>query len=296
MSIINALPKVRGEYRENFNLGKVAWFQTDGFVEVLFKPKDIEDLAHFLANKPKEIPYFVFGVGSNILIKGSVYKGVAIRLGREFNHISHNENFQITAGAGCLDLNVAFYSKDSGIGGLEFLSGIPGTIGGAVAMNAGAYGGEVKDILVEARGVDSNGNILNFSNADMGFKYRSNSVAKDVIWVSATFQGYKEDKEVINSKIIEIQNKRETTQPIRTKTSGSTFKNPEGHKAWQLIDEAGCRGLQIGGARVSDMHCNFFINTGEATSNDIEVLIQEVKKRVLDKSGILLKEEIFIIG
>lgn len=295
MSFINRLPKVLGDYRENANLGKMCWFQVGGVADILFKPKDISDLCQFLANKPSDVPYFVFGVGSNILIRDAGYRGVAIRLGREFTITSHNRDI-ITTGAGALDLNVALYSATAGISGLEFLSGIPGTIGGALAMNAGAYGTETKDVLISAKAVTSTGELKEFSNKDFGFRYRSQSLDPSLIFVEASFKGNLETTEVIKNKIEKIQSDRASTQPIKSRTGGSTFKNPEGHKAWQLIDQAGCRGLKIGGAQVSEMHCNFFINTGDATASDLENLIYEVQNRVLKTSGISLQEEIKFIG
>ncbi len=295
MSLINRLPTVTGDYRENANLGKMCWFQVGGATDVLFKPKDVSDLCNFLANKPDDIPYFVFGVGSNILIRDSGFRGVAIRLGREFTTISHSENI-IKAGAGALDVNVALYSATVGVAGVEFLSGIPGTIGGALAMNAGAYGTEVKDILISAKAITQKGELKEFSNKDFGFRYRGQNLDPSLIFVEASLQGRTGTSEVVKNKIEEIQNRRESTQPIRSKTGGSTFQNPEGHKAWQLIDQAGCRGLKIGGAQVSEMHCNFFINTGDATASDLENLINEVKSRVLKNSGIELHEEIRFIG
>ncbi len=295
MSLINRLPAVQGDYRENANLGKMCWFQVGGAADVLFKPKDVSDLCTFLANKPDDVPYFVFGVGSNILIRDSGFRGVAIRLGREFTTISHSENI-VKAGAGALDVNVALYSATVGISGVEFLSGIPGTIGGALAMNAGAYGTEVKDVLISAKAVTAKGVLKEFSNKDFGFRYRGQNLDPSLIFVEASLKGNLGSAEAVKSKIEEIQNKRESTQPIRSKTGGSTFQNPEGHKAWQLIDAAGCRGLKIGGAQVSEMHCNFFINTGDATASDLENLIKEVKSRVLKNSGIELHEEIRFIG
>jgi UDP-N-acetylmuramate dehydrogenase len=295
MSLITRLPAVQGDYRENANLGKMCWFQVGGAADVLFKPKDVSDLCNFLANKPDDVPYFVFGVGSNILIRDSGFRGVAIRLGREFTTISHSENI-IKAGAGALDVNVALYSSTVGIAGVEFLSGIPGTIGGALAMNAGAYGTEIKDVLISAKAVTQKGELKEFNNQDFGFRYRGQSLDPSLIFVEASMQGSLASPEVVKKKIEEIQNRRESTQPIRSKTGGSTFQNPEGHKAWQLIDQAGCRGLKIGGAQVSEMHCNFFINTGDATASDLENLINEVKSRVLKTSGISLHEEIRFIG
>jgi len=294
MSLLDKLPKVEGAYRENANLGKMCWFQVGGSADVLFKPKDAQDLAYFMANKPKDIPYFIFGVGSNVIIRDEGFRGVAIRLGRGFTNIECDGSV-ITAGAGALDLNVAHFSAQSSVAGLEFLSGIPGTIGGALAMNAGAYGTEIKDVLISAKAVTQAGEIIELPNADFGFQYRSNALDNSLIFTEATFQGLKGNQANIEEEIAKIQSARESTQPIRSRTGGSTFTNPDGHKAWQLIDEAGCRGLQIGGAQVSEKHCNFFINTGNATAQDLENLIKEVQSRVLKTSGVELKAEIRII-
>lgn len=295
MSILERLPKVEGDYREKANLGKICWFQVGGDAEVLFKPKNTNDLANFLKNKPSDIPHTIIGVGSNLLIRDTGFKGVVIRLGREFNFIKH-ENHLVHVGAASLDVNVALYTENELIAGLEFLAGIPGTIGGALAMNAGAYGSEIKDVLVSATAVNEKGEIREFTNSEIGYVYRGKTLGSEWIFTECKLQGCKGEKAEIKEKIEKIQNARATTQPIKSRTGGSTFKNPEGHKAWELIDKAGCRGLQIGGARVSDMHCNFFINTGDATASDLEKLIKEVQKRVLENSGIALHPEIKIIG
>lgn len=295
MDILSRLPEVRGEYRSDVNLAKFCWFQIGGNAKVLYKPADAEDLSHFIKNLPADIPYFVFGVGSNLLIRDQEFNGVAIRLGRNFNYVEFGNDNTVKSGATMLDLNLALASADHGIGGLEFFAGIPGTIGGAIAMNAGAYGKETKDVLLSAKAIREDGEIVELSVADMGYKYRGQSLEKKHIFLEATFQGMKEDIEVVKQRIIEIQDKRSQTQPIKTRTGGSTFKNPEGHKAWQLIDDAGCRGLSIGGAQVSEMHCNFFINKGNASADDMINLINTVKDRVYRKSGIMLEEEIKII-
>lgn len=295
MSIINQLPKVQGDYRENANLGKICWFQVGGVADVLFKPKDTDDLSNFLKNKPKNIPHVVIGVGSNLLIRDAGFRGVVIRLGREFNFIKHDSSAVYT-GAATLDVNVATYSQMEAISGLEFLAGIPGTIGGALAMNAGAYGTEIKDVLITAKAVNDLGEIREFRAQDIGYVYRGKSLGNEWVFTECALKGAAGDKNVIKEKIEKIQSDRSSTQPIKSRTGGSTFKNPEGYKAWELIDKAGCRGLQIGGARVSDMHCNFFINTGDATASDLENLILEVKRRVKESSGVDLNAEIKIIG
>lgn len=287
------LPKVQGQYRENFDLGKLSWFNVSGIVEVLFRPANTQDLSEFLANKPKDIPVFVFGVGSNILIRDTGFKGVAIRLGREFNYINHTSE-TITAGCAMLDLNLALYAMENSIAGLEFFSGIPGTLGGALAMNAGAYGKEIKDVLISARAVSQTGEVQDFTAEEIGFKYRGKELDSSWIFTEATLQGEVGNKEEIKKKIDEIQTQRASTQPIKSKTGGSTFKNPQGQKAWELIDKSGCRGLKIGGAMMSEMHCNFLINDGTATAKDIENLINEVKRRVASSCAVELEEEIKI--
>jgi len=289
------LPEVRGSYRKNFKLDNVTWFGVGGPADYLFKPADIEDLIFFLQNKPKDLPLTVLGVGSNLLVRDGGIRGVVIRLGRSFTEISHTEN-ELMVGAGALDINVSKYCVENGIEGLEFLSGIPGVIGAALAMNAGAYGKETSDVLIRLEAVDHSGNIVYLNNNDCGFKYRGNSLSDDLIFTKAYFKvkfGVKED---IQARVNQIQDQREETQPIRSKTSGSSFRNPEGHSSWKLIDEAGCRGTRLGGAEVSSKHCNFLINTGEATAKDIEDLGELVRSKVLENSGILLNWEIKIIG
>lgn len=289
------LPEIRGQYRENFKLSEVTWFRVGGAAEVLFKPADTEDLAHFLKTKPKDIPHIVIGVGSNLLVRDGGVKGVVIRLGKEFAKTTTN-NQQLTAGGGALDINVAELAAQNNIGGLEFLSGIPGTIGGALFMNAGAYGREIKDVLVWAEGVDVDGNIRRLTNAGCGFSYRHSSVPESFIFTKCCLQGEAKPEAEIRAKMQEISAAREASQPLRSRTGGSTFANPEGYKAWQLVDEAGCRGLTIGGAQMSEMHCNFMINTGNATAKDLEDLGEEVRAKVKAKSGIDLRWEIQRIG
>lgn len=294
-SFIEQLPQVRGQYRFDVDISKMCWFSVGGPVAVFYKPADAEDLRSFFKQLPAEIPYFALGVGSNLLVKDEGFKGVVIRLGRDFNFVKVEENARIRSGAAMLDLNLAEIAAQNSISGLEFFAGIPGTIGGALAMNAGAYGVETKDVLISAKMVTRSGEILKLNNGDFGFKYRGHNLLYDGIFVEATFQGHLGNQMEIQKRIVEIQQARNSTQPVRTKTGGSTFKNPEGHKAWQLIDQAGCRGFKIGGAQVSEMHCNFFINTGDATAQDLIDLIAEVKRRVYQASGILLQEEIKIL-
>ena len=291
----SVLTKIRGKYRTQTDLSKMCWFRVGGLAEAFFVPADLEDLQYLLSHKPKDIPIFTFGVGSNILIRDGGIKGLVIRLGRAFSEITHRTNL-VTAGAAALDINMAKYCLTNGIGGLEFFSGIPGTIGGAVQMNAGAYGSDVATTLIEASAVNTKGEIRAFTNTEMGYSYRVNSLKEQFIFTSATFKGEPRDQDQIQKTMDEIRESRHTTQPIKSKTGGSTFKNPQGISAWRLIDEAGCRGLQIGGARVSEQHCNFFINAGHATANDLETLIEEVRHRVFTKTGISLELEIKIIG
>lgn len=291
------LPKVRGEYRFSVPLEKSTWFGVGGNADVLYKPEDIEDLSYFIKNKPKNLELIVLGVCSNVIIRDKGFRGCVIKLGRNFSNIECGDNDKIIASASALDVNVARFAAENEIGGLEFLIGIPGTIGGALAMNAGAYGTEIKDVLISAKAIDEKGDIIELKNSDIGFGYRKNSLPKDVIFVEAEFLGKKSSKENILAKMKNISESRETTQPIRTKTGGSTFKNPPGNKkAWQLIDEAGLRGYKIGGAQVSEKHCNFLINTGNATATDIESLGEEIIKKVKEKFNITLEWEIKIIG
>lgn len=289
------LPEVRGSYRQNVNLSKTNWFNVGGMAEVLFRPADEDDLAYFLTNLPDDIPVTVIGVGSNLLVRDGGIDGVLVKLGRGFTDITSMGD-EIHAGAGALSFNVATYSQQCGITGLEFLCGIPGSIGGALAMNAGAYGSDTSSILIYANAVDEAGNIHKLSPEDIGYVYRGNTLPEGIIFTKGVFQGQRGDILDIRKKMDEISSQREETQPIRSRTSGSTFKNPDGQKAWKLIDEAGCRGLQIGGAQVSEKHCNFFINTGDATATDIENLGEEVRKRVKEKTGVTLEWEVKIIG
>lgn len=294
-SMINNLPKVRGSYRENFLLSKVTWLGVGGCAEILFKPADIEDLSYFLKTKSPNIPYLVLGVGSNLLVRDGGVKGVVIRLGKEFTEITHNENY-LTAGAGALDLNVSNYCLDNSLEGLEFLSGIPGVIGGALAMNAGAYGQEIANHLIKLEALDEHGDLITIKQEDCGFQYRSSKLNKNLIFTKAYFKIKAGDKNLIAKRMEDIQQQREQSQPIRNKTGGSTFKNPQEHKAWQLIDQAGCRGLRVGDAIMSEKHCNFLINQGSATASEIEQLGEKVRKAVFNNSGIMLEWEIKIVG
>jgi UDP-N-acetylmuramate dehydrogenase len=289
------MPELRGRLLANQPLGEFTWFRVGGAAQAFFMPQDENDLAYFLRNLPADIPVTAIGAGSNLIVRDGGVPGVVIRLGRGFNEVKIEDDHRVTAGAAILDALVARAARDAGIAGLAFFSGIPGAIGGALRMNGGAYGGETKDVLVEARGLDRQGNVRTFSNAEMGFSYRHCGVADDVIFTGAVFQGRAGDVAQINAEMDVIKNKREASQP-RNRTGGSTFKNPPGHKSWELIDAAGCRGLTVGGAQVSPLHCNFLINLGHASARDIETLGETVRERVKTHSGVELEWEIKRIG
>jgi len=290
------LPPVRGSLTHGAPLKDLVWFRAGGPAEILFRPADAEDLAAFLAAKPADMRVSVIGVGSNLLVRDGGIPGVVVRLSAAFGKIQ-TEGQRVRAGAAALDGAVARTAADAGIAGLEFLRGVPGTIGGALKMNAGCYGSETKDVFVEATAIDGKGNKIKLSAADMGFEYRkARGAGDDLIFIEAVLEGRKDDPAAIRARMEELSANREASQPIKSKTGGSTFKNPPGHKAWQLIDQAGCRGLKIGGAQVSEKHTNFLINTGDATAADLENLGEEVRKRVLEKSGITLEWEIKRVG
>lgn len=294
--LIERLPPVRGTYREDADLSKINWFNVGGPAEVMFRPADAADLSFFLANKPSDVPVTVLGVGSNLLVRDGGIDGVVVRLGRGFTAVSH-DGLDVYAGAGALNFNVVTACKQYGVAGLEFLVGIPGTIGGALAMNAGCYGKDVASVLVEATVIDEAGNTHILKTKDIGYIYRGNTLPDGMIFVSGVFRGEAGSHEEIEERIAEITAKREATQPIRSRTSGSTFTNPPGAmRAWELIDQAGCRGLVIGDAQVSEKHCNFLINRGHATAADIEMLGEEVRRRVKEKFEIDLHWEIKRIG
>jgi UDP-N-acetylmuramate dehydrogenase len=289
------MPNLRGRLIANQSLGEITWFRVGGPAQVFYLPEDENDLAYFLRNLPADIPVTVVGAGSNLIVRDGGVPGVVVRLGRGFNEIKVEDGNRIAAGAALLDVMVARAARDAGIAGLAFLSGIPGSIGGALRMNGGAYGGEIKDVLIEARGVDRQGNIRSFSNAEMGFAYRHSGVPDDVIFTHALLQGHAGTREEIAAEMDAIKHKREASQP-RNRTGGSTFKNPPGHSAWQLVDEAGCRGLKVGDAQVSELHSNFLINLGHASASDIETLGETVRARVQEHSGVALEWEIKRIG
>jgi UDP-N-acetylmuramate dehydrogenase len=291
----DALPPVRGTYAEGALLKDLMWFRVGGPAEILFRPADTEDLATFLYAKPADVPVTVIGVGSNLLIRDGGIPGVVIRLPGSFGKIAA-EGTRVRAGAAALDAAVARAAAEAGVAGLEFLRGIPGTIGGALRMNAGCYGREIKDVFVEARAVDGSGNIATLNASDMEFVYRKTGASEDLIFVEAVLEGEGGDPDEVRARMNALVEQRESTQPVKAKTGGSTFKNPPGHKAWQLIDGAGCRGLMHGAAQVSEKHCNFLINTGEATAAEIEGLGEDVRARVKDKFGIELEWEIKRVG
>jgi UDP-N-acetylmuramate dehydrogenase len=290
------MPDLRGRLLANENLAPLTWFRVGGPAQVLFTPTDEDDLAYFLKNLPQELSVYVVGVGSNLIVRDGGMPGVVIRLSpRGFGETEIAGDI-VTAGAAALDRRVAETAAAANLAGLEFYFGIPGTIGGALRMNAGANAAETKDVLVEATGVDRKGNVQKLSNADMKFVYRNSGVDPAIIFTSARFRGKPAAPEAIRARMDEVQKHRETAQPIREKTGGSTFKNPPGNSAWKLVDAAGCRGLKVGGAQVSEMHCNFLINTGNATGHDIETLGETVRARVKQTSGIELHWEIKRIG
>jgi UDP-N-acetylmuramate dehydrogenase len=291
--LIKKLPKVRGVYRENVELK--SWFDVGGKAEILFRPADIADLRDFLKNCPKEIPINILGAASNVIVRDEGVKGVVIRLSGEFAKIAQEEG-NIRAGAAALCGNVALFSRNAALDKLEFLTGIPGSIGGAIAMNGGCYGSDVSQILISATVIDFDGNLIELKNSDFGFFYRGNKISKNFIFVEAVLKGEKSTAEIVSQKISELNKQREQAQPIRAKTGGSTFKNPQNNSAWKLIDEAGCRGMIEGDAQISEKHCNFMINRGKASANNLIDLGNKVKKLVKEKSGIDLEWEIKILG
>ncbi len=295
-SLIERLPQARGELIEHAPMAPLTWFRVGGPAEVLFRPADIDDLAAFLRDTPLDIPVMVVGVGSNLLVRDGGVAGVVIRLGKAFMQSEALDGFRVRAGAAALDVAMARTAQEAGIAGLEFYRGIPGSIGGALRMNGGAYERETKDVLIEVVALDRRGQRHVLSNADMHYTYRHCGAPDDLIFVEALFQGRAGDKTEILARMDEITAKREASQPIRTRTGGSTFKNPAGHKSWQLIDAADGRGLRRGGAQVSELHCNFLINTGDASASDLEDLGEDVRVRVKKQSGVMLDWEIKRIG
>ncbi len=293
--LMERLPAVSGSLQADAPMARFSWFKTGGMADVLFQPADADDLAGFLKNKPADVPATVIGTASNIIFRDGGVEGVVIRTGAGFADIDIEGDI-VAAGSAAHDVTVARQARDAGLAGLEFLSGIPGTIGGGLRMNAGAYGTEFKDIFVDAEALDGEGNRHRLELAGMAFGYRQCGVPEDWIFTAARLRGAPGDRDAITRRMDEIQAEREETQPVRTPTGGSTFRNPKGVKAWQLIEKAGCQSLMRGKARVSDLHCNFLINTGGATAADLEGLGEEVRRRVFEDSGVTLEWEIRRIG
>ena len=294
-SILEQLPHVRGRLVENSSLARLSWFRTGGAAEVLFEPADESDLQVFLRRIPGCVPLTIIGVGSNLLVRDGGVPGIVIRLGRGFAETKVRGDI-LKAGAGAMDIHVAKAAKQAGVTGLEFLVGVPGTIGGSLRMNAGAYGQEIKDVLMHAHAIDRYGHIHEIRAEEFGFGYRSCSVDPNMIFLSASFHVSSGNPDEIQARMLKIADTRQESQPIGAQTGGSTFKNPEGHKAWELIEAAGCRGLQVGQAQISPKHCNFLINLGDATATDIEKLGETVREKVKAHSGIDLEWEIQRIG
>ncbi|WP_034993475.1 UDP-N-acetylmuramate dehydrogenase [Beijerinckia mobilis] len=289
-----AMPDLRGELQANVPLAPWTWFRVGGPAQCVYVAPDAQELSYFLANLDPDIPLFVLGLGSNILVRDGGIPGVTIAFGPAFHKIAV-EGETIAAAAAAADVKIASTAAMAGLGGLTFLRGIPGSVGGALKMNAGAFGGSIADILISCEGLDRRGVVHRYSAAEMGFTYRHCAI-EDVIFTHALFQGYPEDPEKIRAEMTHIAQERAKTQPVNTRTGGSTFKNPEGMKAWELIDRAGCRGLTIGDAQVSELHCNFLVNRGNASATDLENLGETVRRRVFDQSGIELEWEIARVG
>ena len=289
-------PSVSGKLTANAPLAPLVWFKSGGAAEWLFEPKDIADLQAFLRDLDPVVPVMALGLGSNMIVRDGGVRGVVVRLGKPFAKVARVDEITLDCGGGASGILVSSTARDNGISGVEFLRSIPGTVGGFVRMNGGAYGGEVKDILVDCDVVLRSGELVTLGNADLGYTYRHSELPEGAIVVAARFKGRPGDPVAIQAEMDRISASREASQPLRSKTGGSTFKNPEGHKAWQLVDQAGCRGLQVGGAQVSEKHTNFLINTGGATSADIEALGEEVRRRVRENSGVELEWEIQRVG
>ncbi|MFK0686181.1 UDP-N-acetylmuramate dehydrogenase [Ochrobactrum sp. BD67] len=291
------LSGLRGRLTADAGMDKITWFRAGGPAQVLFQPADEEDLSAFLKAVPEEIPLLVVGIGSNLLVRDGGVPGFVVRLSAKgFGEVEQVSDTQLRAGAATPDKRVAAAALDAGLAGFHFYHGIPGGIGGALRMNAGANGVETRERVVEVRALDRKGEVHVLSNADMGYAYRHSSASPDLIFTSVLFEGNPGERDAIRQAMDEVQHHRETVQPVREKTGGSTFKNPEGTSAWKEIDKAGCRGLRVGGAQMSEMHCNFMINTGTATGHDLETLGETVRARVFENSGIRLHWEIKRLG
>jgi UDP-N-acetylmuramate dehydrogenase len=293
---VDTLPQVRGKLTENAPLAPLVWFKSGGAAQWLFEPKDEEDLVDFLRQLDPEVPMMALGLGSNMIVRDAGVPGVVVRLGKSFSKIDRLDDVTLRCGGGASGILVSSTARDAGIAGMEFLRGIPGTVGGFVRMNGGAYGREVQDILIEARVALRDGSVETLPLEKLGYTYRHSELPDGAVVIEATFRGSPGRPEAIGAEMDAIARAREESQPLRSRTGGSTFKNPPGHKAWVLVDAAGCRGLTMGGAQVSEKHCNFLLNLGSATSADIEALGEEVRRRVLENSGIALEWEIQRIG
>ncbi|WP_380880084.1 UDP-N-acetylmuramate dehydrogenase [Sphingomonas sp. DBB INV C78] len=290
------MPTVRGKLTADAPLAPLVWFKSGGTAEWLFEPKDVDDLAHFLADLDPAVPVMGLGLGSNMIVRDGGVPGVVVRLGKAFAKVEQADRTTLRCGGGASGILVSSSARDAGIGGVEFLRSIPGTVGGFVRMNGGAYGREVKDVLVECDVVLRSGERKTLALADLGYTYRHSELPEGAIVVSATFRGHEADPAIIQAEMDRISAEREASQPLRSKTGGSTFKNPPGHKAWALVDAAGCRGLKRGDAQVSEKHCNFLLNLGSASSADIEALGEEVRDKVKAHSGVTLEWEIQRVG
>ena len=296
MSAADTLPKVRGRLTAQAPLAPLVWFKAGGRAEWLFEPRDVDDLADFLAGLDLSVPVMGLGLGSNLIVRDGGVPGIVVRLGKAFAHVEPLDSTALRCGGGASGILVSSTARDAGIGGLEFLRSIPGTVGGFVRMNGGAYGREVKDILVDCELVLRSGERVTLGLDELGYTYRHSELPEGSIVVGATFRGHADDPARIQTEMDRIANEREASQPLRSRTGGSTFKNPPGTKAWKLIDDAGCRGLTVGGAQVSEKHCNFLLNLGDATAADIEALGEEVRRRVREESGVELEWEIQRVG
>lgn len=296
MSVCYALPPLRGTAEHGGSLADFIWFRTGGPAEWLVRPADVQDLASFMAGLDPSVPVLPVGVGSNLIVRDGGVPGVVVRLPKSFAKVAAEPGNRIRAGGGAMGITVASAARDAGVAGLEFLRGIPGTVGGAVRMNAGAYGRDTSDILIEVTLVLRDGSVETWPASRLGYTYRHSELPEGAVVVEALFEGVPGDTAAIGAEMDRIAAEREASQPLRSRTGGSTFKNPQGDKAWRLIDEAGCRGLMLGGAQVSEKHCNFLLNLGEATSAEIEALGEDVRRRVKDKSGVTLEWEIQRIG
>lgn len=287
---------IAGRLTSNFKLTSATWFRVGGPAQLFFQPDDEADLARFLKKLPEDIPVQMLGLGSNMLVRDGGIEGVVIRLGRKFATLETDGALRLRAGAAVPDQKLAKVAADNGIAGFSFYRGIPGVIGGALRMNAGANGGETKDHLLEVRAVNRQGEVVSLSNTEMGYSYRHSSAPDDLIFTSALYEGTAGDPVALKAEVEEVARYREEKQPTRERTGGSTFKNPDGHSAWKLVDEAGCRGLRIGGAQVSEKHCNFLLNVENATGYELELLGETVRKRVVETSGVRLEWEIKRLG